>query len=307
MKTFNKEVQKIKNKRMIIAILVLIVTLITFILGIMELLPKDIDYVDFRKDYNIGKYAKTTIYYLRGPILEAKDTSDETMLDYYIAVGEDENQFVIILQHDNVEIPILGKSIQKEELDTLSGIEVYGKAELTSSSLKSLLNKRLTFENNSSFDEMLGAYHLNTIIKNENNAIRFLILALILGIIGILYILINKRIRKNVEQCIDKLKNEGKLDEIINEFDSGRLIEYKKLKVYLSPNYIFSYNMGLDIIAFKDIKEATISKKEIGNPDKNKYIIIITKENIEHYIAPMKSKRQKVIFNELLAKIKTYI
>ena len=106
---------------------------------------------------------------------------------------------------------------------------------------------------------------------------------------------------------LQELEERGILDKVIEEFNSEQLIEYRKVKVCLSPNYIFSYSIGFDIIPFKDIKEVSISKKELGSYNKNKYIIIGTKDNKEYYIAPMKNRRHKAIFNELLAKIKSII
>ena len=118
---------------------------------------------------------------------------------------------------------------------------------------------------------------------------------------------INKRIRKNIDRSLNTLKAKGKLEEAIKEFESEKLISYKKLKVYLSANYIFSYYAGFDIIAFKDIEQVSISKRVFGSTNKNKYIVIATKDNMEYYIAPIQRRRQKFLFNELLTKIKEKI
>ncbi len=313
MEIFDKKVKQIKNKRIPLAIFVLIIAFMIFIYAIIQFIPKDIEYVEFNKHEKAGSYARTIVYYLMGPIVQVKNPNDGSMSGYYVAVGKEKNLFIIRLNMENIEIPILGKDIEKDAIDSLEGREVVGNVKLSSSSLKSALNISLNtifneeIANNSSYEKVFGAYYLDTIEEVENNAIKLLIVSAFFAIIGALYILINKRIKTNVDINIEQLKLKGKLDEVINEFESGQLINYKKLKVSLSTNYIFSYSVGLDIIDIRDIKEVSTSKKTFGSYDKNKYIIITTKDNIEYYIAPIHKKRQKFIFNELLTKIKSTI
>lgn len=313
MENFDKKIKQIKSRKIPLAIFVLIIAVIIFILAIIQLLPKEIEYVEFRKDRKLGNYAKATVYYLMGPLVQVKDSKDGTISNYYIAVGEDDDLFVIRLKEDNIEIPILGKDIDDNETETLEGREVSGNVQLSSSSLRSALNKSLNtifneeIANNNSFEKVFGGYYLDTVTEVKNNTIELFILSIFFVIMGIFALLINKRIRKNVDRSINELKSKGKLEEVIKEFENEQLISYKKLKVYLSPNYIFSYSMGFDIIDFKDIQEITTSKKVFGSSNKNKYIIITTKDNIEYYIAPINKKRQKFIFNELLTKIKEKI
>lgn len=313
MEIFDKKIKQIKNTKIPLAIFVLIIAFSIFIYGVIEAIPREIEYTEFKKDHKLSNYAKTTVYYLMGPLVQVKNSKDGNISGYYIGVGEENNLFIIRLNEDNIEIPILGKNIEKDSIDTLEGTEVSGNVQLSSSSLRSALNNSLNtifdeeIANNNSFEKVFGGYYLDTIEEVKNNSTKLFILAIFFTIIGILYLLINKRIRKNVDRSINELKSKGKLDEVIKEFEGGQLISYKKLKVYLSPNYIFSYNMGFDIIKFKDIKEVNTSKKVFGSYNKNKYIVITTKDNIEYYIAPIYKKRQKFIFNELLTKIKSTI
>lgn len=313
MKNFEGKIKQIKNKRILLGIFVLIIALIIFVLGIIEILPRDINYSEFNKTEKTDKYGKTKVYYLMGPLVKIKSSKQENSSAYYIAVGEENNLFIIRLSDDNIQIPILGKDLDEKSTDNLEGVEVKGSIQLTSSSLRSALNNSLnvilkdnTIDNNS-FEKILGGYHLDTVSDGDNASARLFILAIVFVIIGVLYLLINKRIRNNVNKNLEELKSKGILDEAIREFDSEKLIDYKKLKVYLSPNYIFSYSMGFDVIPIKDIKEVNISKKVIGSHNKNKYIIITTRDNREYYIAPMQNRKQKAIFNELLTKIKTMV
>ena len=299
MKSFDRKIREVRNKRLLLAIIVLIIAFIIFVLGIVEIVPKNIDYEEFNKNEKISNYAKSKIYYLIGPVLEVKDQKDKSnILGYYIASGE-EGLFIIRLNENNIEIPILGKDIEKDATDTLEGIEVYGSVELSSYSLRDTLYERLNnllndnIVNDESFDKVFGGYYLDAVPDVKNNGIKLFILSGFFAIIGILYILINKHIRSNVNECLKELKEKGELEKVIEEFDNSKLIEYRSLQVYLSPSYIFSYGLGVDVISFNDIQEVTVSKNDINNRDKNKYIVITTKDNRQYYIAPIRRKKQK--------------
>ena len=237
MDMFDKKIKQIRNKRIILAILVLIIASIILVLAIIQLLPKEIEYVEFKKDKKLGNYAKTTVYYLMGPLVQVKASKDGTISGYYVAVGEENDMFIIRLKEDNIEIPILGKDIDDNSVKSLEGREILGNVQLSSSSLKNALNKSLNsifneeIANNNNFEKVFGGYYLDTIIKVKNNTIELFILAIFFAIVGCIFLLINKRIRKNVDRSLNELKEKGKLDEVIEEFESGQLISYKKLKV----------------------------------------------------------------------------
>lgn len=311
MKTFNREINKMKSRKVWLVIIVVIIAILFFMQGIVSVLSKNTVDLEFDKNKKVAGSAKTTILCLIGPLLEVKEEKNGDLSEYYIAVGKESNLFIIRLKNENIDIPILGKDLKEEDIGQLQGVEISGSVQLTSSSLKSALNSRINLlmnnniANSSSFDKVFGGYYLDTILKTENDAWGMFILSGVFAIIGLGYLLINKRIRRDINETIDKLSSEGKLNEVINEFEGGKLIDYRKLKVYLLPNYIFSYSAGLEIIAFKDIKDVSPSKKEIGKT--NRYIIITTKENTEHYIAPIKGLRERSIYNELLNKLKEIV
>lgn len=314
MKTFDQKVKQIKSRRIITAVISLTIAVFLMILGIIQIIPREIEYVDFKKSEKSSNYAKLKILYLMGPLVEVKEKKSDDISGYYIAVGKEEQFYIVRADKDKIEAPILGKDLDITEVDKLEESEIYGIVELTSSSLRSVLNKQLNdavlneeLLDNNSFEKVFGGYHLDTVSEPKNNWVNLFVLSAFFAVIGGLYLFINKKIRQNVNQTIDDLKAKGKLDDVIKEFEGGKLIEYKKLQVDLSPKYIFSYSNGLRVIAFKNIKDVKIFKKAFGSTDKNKYIIVTTKDNIEYYIAPTQKRRQKAIFNELLAKIKRTI
>lgn len=314
MKTFEQKIKKIKSTRLIMATFVFIISIIIFILAVVQILPKETNYMEFNKYKKLSNNAKTTVYYLIGPLINVKDGKENSDISgYYIAVGEEKSLFILRLNKDNIAIPVLGKDIQEDSIDALEGVEIYGSVQLASYGLRDALNNSINtilsddIADNSTFDKMFGGYYLDTVDDAKNNSLKLFILALLFAVIGTIYILINRRIRTNVDNTINKLKAKGKYEEVKEEFESGKLIEYGKLKVDLSPNYIFSYCSDLEVIAFKDIREVVVSRNTVGSSNKDKYIIITTNDNEQYYIAPMKKKKQKIIFNELLAKIKATI
>lgn len=310
MKSFNREINRIKRRKILLVIIALVIAVLFFIQGIVFLIQKNTVNFEFDKNRKVSGSARATILYIIGPLLEVKDERTGDISEYYIASGKENNLFIIRLKNENIDIPILGKNLKEEEINQLEEIEICGSAQLVSSSLRSTLNNRLNlimsegFANNN-FDKVFGVYYLDTVIDTEKDVWSLFIIAGIFAIIGICYLFLNKRIRKNVNETINRLNSEGKLNEVIEQFDGGKLIDYKKLNVYLLPDYIFSYGLGIDIIAFKDIKDISASKREIGKT--NKYIVITTKENVEYYIAPMKGIKERGIYNELLNKLKTIL
>lgn len=312
MKNFNAKINRIKRTRLFEAIIFIVLALATLIWAIIEVIPKKIQYQEFNRDDNTSHYVKAKIKYLTGPIIEATDTKTKEKFKYYIATGINEELF-IVKTGEEIELPVYGKDVTQENIDAVSETEIYGIAELTSGSLITALSDGLNtifqeqVANSHNLSEVMGAYHFDTVGKTTNIAKNLFIVAAILALLGVLYLYVNIKIRKRVEIALEELTQKGKLEEVINEYEGGQLIEYRKVRASLSPQYLFSYINGIDIIEIRNIKEVTLSKKQFGNRDKNKYIIVATKEDREYYIAPFEKRAQKVVANELLAKLKSMI
>lgn len=312
MKTFEEKIKQIKRTRIVLASLILLMALILFIWAIIEIIPKKIEYVEFDRDNKISNYVRTTIYYLTGPIIEATNTKTGELSKYYVANGVNDEIF-IIRTGEETELPIYGKDITEENINSLQGIEVYGVSQLTSGSLTEALNIGLNkifneeIANSNNFHKVLGGYHIDTIGKPTNIAVNLFLVGLFLAVIGCLYLVINRRIRKNIENTINELTEKGKLEEVIKEYEGGKRIDYKNIKVSLSPQYLFSYTNGIYVIAISNIKEVSISKRNFVDRKKYKYIIVETKNNEKYGIAPFKKKAEKKVANELLMKIKSMI
>ena len=312
MKTFEKKIKQIKRTRMGLAIISLLIAMVVFVLAGIEFIPKEVEYGEFNRDYKATQYAKTTIYYLTGPIIQAKNSKTGEIFKYYVATGENKEIFVV-RTGEETDLPVYGKDVTDENKETIVGREIYGVSELTSGSLIDALNIGLNkifkedIANSDNFTQVLGAYHLDTVGEAKNTVGVLLLMGFLFLAIGLSYVYINKKIKKQIEKTLKKLKSNGKINEVEKEYDTGRLIEYKKVKVSLSSKYVFSYNNGLKIIEIENIKEVYMSKKDVINKKQKKCIILETKDGEKIAIAPFEKKAEKVVSNELLAKLRTMI
>lgn len=312
MKTFEKKIKQIKRIRKGFAIISLLVAMVLFVCAGINMIPKEIEYGEFDRDNKVTQYAKTTIYYLTGPIIQAKDSKTGEIFKYYVATGENEEIFVI-KTGEETNLPIYGQDVTDENKETIEGIETYGVPELTSGSLIDAMNIGLNkifkedIANDNNFTQVMGAYYLDTVGEAKNITGNLLAIGFLFLGIGLAYLYINKKIRKQVEQTIEKLKLNGKINEVEKEYDTGRLIEYKKVKVSLSSKYVFSYNNCLEVIEIENIKEVYMSKKDFTNKKQKKCIILETKNGEKIAIAPFETRAEKVVANELLAKLRTMI
>lgn len=308
MKTFDKKIKQIKRTKWGIAIIIFVLALITLIWGIVEAIPKEIEYKEFDKNSDTYTYVKTKIKYLTGPIIETKNSSTGEEYYYYIANDLNDEQFIVKTGKET-SIPIYGKDVTYENIETIGETEIYGMTELMSSSLNAILSAVLTEDivSDNNLQDIIGICYFDMITEKGNISKNLFIFTGILIIFGTLYLYMNMKIRKRVDRTLEELKLKNKLDEAINEYEGGSLIEFKNVKVSLSPNFLFSYLNGIDVIEIKNIQNVTFSKKQFVNRDKNKYITITTKDNFEYYIAPFQKKSQKREANELLEKIKSMI
>ena len=312
MKTFENKIKQIKRTRKGVALISLLIATVLFVFAGIKIIPKEIEYGEFDMDNKVTQYAKTTIYYLTGPIIQAKNSKTGEIFKYYVATGLNKEMF-IVKTGENTDLPIEGKDITEENVEDLQGIEIYGTPKLMSGSLVEALSIGVNsifqeeIANNNNFSLAMGAYYLDTVEGETNTAKNIFIIGLIYAIIGAEFIYINIKIRKNVDMTLDSLESTGQLDEVIKEYESGKLIEYKEVNVSLSPKYLFDYNMGLEIISINNIKDVSISKNNFANRKRNKFIIIETKAGEKCEVAPFNKKREKVVANELLAKLKTMI
>lgn len=314
MGAFDKKVKKLRNSQLIMAYIALTMSILFLVLWIIEIFPKKTKYTDFNNKEASSTYAKAEVKYLMGPLLQVSNKKTGEKYRFYLTEGKDEKNFVVRFKgEETLGIPILGQDVLEENLGTLQEIEIQGTEEVMSGTLQSALmqkinadfNKEVVTDNN--IIDYFGIYYLDTAPEKKHMARNRFIAFAVFGVTFLLYFTLNRRIRKSVDNTINMYKQKGKLPEIKKEYDSGNLIEYKKVKVSMSRNYIFSYTNGLAIIKISNIKNVYATKKFENNYTRYKYIILEMRNGDKYFIAPLIKRRQKITFNELVSKIEASI
>lgn len=311
-KTFDGKVKKLSGSKLVFAVIFLIIAIVFGVAGIMDLFPKKIDYVEFDKTSMNSNYVKTKVYYLIGPILYGTNSKTQEIYKYYSACDENEEMFLFVAKED-VGIPVLGQDINEEDIPNLELKEVYGTTGVISDEVKDTFIKKMNavfdeeLVNDENFDRLMGGFYFNGCPEKIQMYKNFFAVAGICMAVSLVCFVAYLRLRKRLNEIVEGLKDNGVYEKIVNDYESGRLIEYKKLGVDVSPKYIFSYNDGLDVICFKDIREVYATKRVEGNVDRYKYIVVETKGGEKYCIAPQRKRSQKIVFDELLAKIKSEV
>ena len=310
MKLFEKKIKKVRSKDFISIVVLTIIALISLILAIINIIPKKKNYFEFNKNKETSKYVRSNIKYLMGPIMQSSNSKKE-IFNYYIAEDEKEEFFIIKLTNNEKDIPILGKRLNKEDIEQQPIIEIRGINRQISSALKNVLINSL---NNSmdikdidlpNISNFLGYYYFDATIEDEKMYKNFFSISAIFLLLDIIYILKSIKINKRITNELNKLEKDGELEKIIEDYEESNLIEYKKLKVIISSKYIISYLYDLVIIPIKKIKDVYVTKEVNGIKSRYKYIVIETDENLMYYITVLQNRKQKRAFEELLDKIKT--
>lgn len=314
-KTFEEKVKQINAKKKFSLILIGIIIVFCIIMGIIDIIPKDIVYTEFEKQETLdnSQYSTTNIYYLTELGIKATNSTNQEIEYFYIATGENDEMFIISAK-DTGNIPIYGKDIsQDSEIEQLEKIEIKGKRMVVQPSLKKLVIQNLNnvfqeeIANDNNVSQLLGDYYLD-ITPSENSYYKSLFM--LAGFLAIIFVVYYDRFRKGkqeIDNFINEIKENGKYDEIKKDYETGNIIEYKKLNVDISDKFLFSYMNGITIIELNNIKDVSAEKKIDQSLKRYKYIVIEDKSGTKYYIAPQTKKKQKLIFEELLAKLKTKI
>lgn len=308
MESFEKKIKKIKNKKLTSIIGVSIILFILLVIFLVEIFVKEKSPGRFNKNSEENTYVTSEVTYLIGPILNTRNRKKE--FSYYIAKDTDGQTFIIKLERQNNKIPVLGRDITKDEIDNLCGIEIKGTNEKLSLTLKETIIESINLSianiisDENYPDELIGDFYFNA--SNVNPLIRNLIeLMGLFLIMDLIYVLIYIRTKKNTDKSINKLKEDGIYEDVKKEYESNSLIRFEKLNVCITNNYILYYLNSLTIIPFSTIKEVHATKKINNERTKYKIICIETKDGNFYYIAPLQKRNQKLLFDELLEKIKS--
>lgn len=314
MKKFDEKIKSVKKTKRTGGYICLVIAVIFIMLG-MLLGNDDKDlWEKFNENSNENQYCKTNISYLVGPFAEVTEDGQVTER-LYIAFYETKNYIksFIVSAGKNTNLPIWGEDITEENIDNIKPVTIYGCSKKTEKETAEFLVKFANelYETDevtlSNYDEYFGKYYLDTTDQNDGIDIAFYIIGVLFGSIAIISIFSNKKTNKNANETLKKLEENGDLQAFKEEYERDSTVEYKKIKLAITENYIFSYNNEILIIPFSDIINAYCSNMIEGVYQQFRYIVLETKNDKKYYIAQKAIDAKIQEFDEALNKIKSKV
>lgn len=311
---FDEKIKNVKKTKRTGAYICLVVAVIFIMLG-MLLGNDDKDlWEKFNENSNENQYCKTNISYLVGPFAEVTEDGQVTER-LYIAFYEKKNYVknFIVSVGKYTDLPIWGEDITEENIDNIKPVTIYGCSKEIEKETAEILVEFANelYETNevtlSNYDEYFGKYYLDTTDQNEGMDIAFYIIGVLFGSIALISIFSNKKTNKNANEILKKLEENGDLQVFKEEYEKDSTIEYNKIKIAITENYIFSYSNEILIIPFSDIINAYYSNMIDGVYQQFRYIALETKSGKKYYIAQKAIDAKIQEFDEALSKIKSKV
>lgn len=310
MNKFEKKCKKIKKKNTKLGCFFIVLAIILIVIGISAI-PEDKSTWTKFDGLETDKYQQANIYYLIGPFAEyEKEGVIEKQL--YTAITT-ENEYILVETGENTELPILGEDVTEENINSIEPVTIYGYGKKLESDVETYLVK---FWNSiygeeifttSNYIQYFGFSYLDTEDQGDTTSVICYIFGIIFAIVAILIFAGNKKNKKEVETIIKVLAEDGKLEEIENEFSNYEINEYKKIKLDVIQNYIISYEPKLLIVPFADIINVYHSNMINGQYQPFMYIALETRNNEKYYIAQKQLDTKNPQFEEALEKIKSKV
>lgn len=154
------------------------------------------------------------------------------------------------------------------------------------------------FLNESNFSTYFGVVYLDTYEDPMTDLPYALIISLPFAIFGIVFLISYITMRSNTKK--NKAKYGDNWDRIINEINATDTIYYKNARLYLTENYLISYQNGLEIFDYKEIVWVYPHEYRYNGVVTQKSIYVVTKDSKAHKLATLStSKKNRVLFDEL--------
>lgn len=152
--------------------------------------------------------------------------------------------------------------------------------------------------NSANFDQYFGGVYLDTYEDPMTEFAFVLVICIPFAIIGISFLITYFIMKRNTKNSMIKFGD--KWDQILNDIDANDSIYYKKAKLYLTRNYIISYQNGLEIFDYKDIIWVYPHEYRYNGVVTQKSIYVVTKNSKAHKLATISnSKKNRILFDEL--------
>lgn len=150
--------------------------------------------------------------------------------------------------------------------------------------------------NTINFSTYFGTVYLDTYEDPMSDYLAILIFSVPFIIIGLTFLFTYFRITNNTKKSKEKYAD--KWDKIMSEIDDA--IYYKNARLYLTRNYLISYQNGLEIFDYKDIVWIYPHEYRYNGAVTQKSIFVVSKDSKAHKLATLStSKKNRVLFDEL--------
>lgn len=307
MEEFEKKLKKAKKGQSKTGVIFLIFAIILLVIGITTGNPDKESWAIF-DGLDSGEHYKADILYLIGPFAEY--TEDYVVTEeLYTAVTKD-NEYILVKTKANTDLPMLGEDVTEENIDTVEPVTIYGYSEILESDVEEFLVEfwNQVYEEEIfttyNYSEYFGYSYLDTTNQPEQTTTACYVLAAVFGVVGIIYLIGNRKNKQNTSKLLRKLEEDGKLEVLKNEYTNGAVDKYKKLNLEITENYIVSYAPQLVIVPVADVVNAYRTNMIDGVYQPCRYIALETRNNEKYYVAmqPLDSKKSE--FENALEKIK---
>lgn len=156
------------------------------------------------------------------------------------------------------------------------------------------------------FDKYFKGIYLDTYEDPTSDMAGLFIVAGMMVFIGGVFVFTYVKMQKTTKKAIASL--EGKWDSLLNELDSDQTLYYKAAKLYLTKNYLVSYQNGLEIFHYNDIVWIYPHDYRYNGVLAQKSIYAVTKNAKASRIAIVSAnKKNKKLFEELYSTIENHI
>lgn len=252
----NEFYKNIKMKKTLLIIGTIIFTVCIIIGMIIYNVESNVKYTKLDKSANTESYSKISVQYLDSYF--ATQEVDGTTKKYYIAIDEDNNPYIVMLNNEYEEKlrKIQEYTLSNDNIEKPEPITIYGHTSKMQTELYTLLQDWLKDDEGNTFtiDELksnVGQFYLDTSWKASQQALYAFIVFASFSLIGLILIIIYLVRNKKTKHFLKEYEYE--LKKVEKEIDNGKVIYNKLCKVYLTDKYIISYSNGLNIIEIKNI------------------------------------------------------
>lgn len=301
---FEKTISKGKGYLVAAIIFLIISIFLTAVMyfGYQDDMQNPIKLIDANEE---GKYASVNVS-LMTDNFATNDYSDTTHKTYFIL---DEENILYIADIDEENLARLQEVYNYSYSDEESAVapesvEIKGMTKEIPDDLKQIAIESYNemfdenYLDNSNFSDYFGLVYLDTYESPMTDFTVSLVIIIPIVIIGLVFMVIYFVNKNNTKKT--KQKYADNWDKIINEINDENSLYYKNIRLYLTKNYLISYQNGLKIIDYKDVIWMYPHEYRYNGFVTQKSIYVVTRNSKTHNLITLGiSKKNKILFEEI--------